>query len=107
MRCAPHAVSIESAITSRDTSEYFMPSVPIEMPSLTVIVPKVCGIAPDSRSACSARRARRSSPALQGVIVLCALWFVVQEMEMKDQTGKLVAKGKGVTVVRNPDAAKK
>ena len=36
-----------------------------------------------------------------------ALWFVVQEMEMKDQTGKLLAKGKGVTVVRNPDAAKK
>ena len=36
-----------------------------------------------------------------------ALWFVVQEMEMKDQTGKLVAKGRGVTVVRNPDAAKK
>ena len=36
-----------------------------------------------------------------------ALWFVVQEMEMKDQTGKLVAKGKGVTVVRNPDAGKK
>jgi len=36
-----------------------------------------------------------------------ALWFVVQEMEMKDQTGKTVAKGKGVTVVRNPDAGKK
>jgi acyl dehydratase len=36
-----------------------------------------------------------------------ALWFVVQEMEMKDQTGKLLAKGKGITVVRNPDAAKK
>ena len=36
-----------------------------------------------------------------------ALWFVVQEMEMKDQTGKLLAKGRGVTVVRNPDAAKK
>jgi acyl dehydratase len=36
-----------------------------------------------------------------------ALWFVVQETEMKDQTGKLVAKGRGVTVVRNPDAAKK
>ena len=35
------------------------------------------------------------------------LWFVVQEMEMKDQTGKLLAKGKGITVVRNPDAAKK
>jgi hypothetical protein len=26
---------------------------------------------------------------------------------MKDQAGKLVAKGKGVTVVRNPDAGKK
>lgn len=36
-----------------------------------------------------------------------ALWFVVQEMEMKDQAGKLLAKGRGVTVVRNPDAAKK
>ena len=33
-------------MTSRETSEYFMPSVPIEMPSLTVMVPKVCGIAP-------------------------------------------------------------
>ena len=33
-------------MTSRETSEYFMPSVPIEMPSLTVMVPKICGIAP-------------------------------------------------------------
>src|SRR5438477_8351856 len=37
MHCALHAVSIESAMTSRETSEYFIPSVPIEMPSLTVI----------------------------------------------------------------------
>jgi len=29
----PTTVSIESAMTSRDTSEYFIPSVPIEMPS--------------------------------------------------------------------------
>jgi acyl dehydratase len=36
-----------------------------------------------------------------------ALWFVTQETEMKDQAGKLVAKGTGITVVRNPDAAKK
>jgi acyl dehydratase len=37
-----------------------------------------------------------------------ALWFVVSEMEMKDAgSGKLVAKARGVTVVRNPDAAKK
>src|SRR6059036_1973995 len=44
MLCALHAVSIESAMTSRETREYFMPSVPIEMPSLTVIVPNVCGM---------------------------------------------------------------
>ena len=42
---------MESAITSRETSEYFMPSVPIEMPSLTVIVPNICGMAPAARSA--------------------------------------------------------
>ena len=36
-----------------------------------------------------------------------ALWFVVSETSMKDQSGKLVAKGTGITVVRNPDAAKK
>ena len=43
---APITVSIESAITSRDTSEYFMPSVPIEMPSDTVMVLKITGLAP-------------------------------------------------------------
>ena len=36
-----------------------------------------------------------------------ALWFVVSETSMKDQAGKLVAKGTGITVVRNPDAGKK
>ena len=36
-----------------------------------------------------------------------ALWFVVSETSMKDQSGKLVAKGTGITVVRNPDAGKK
>ena len=70
MLCAPHAVSIESAITSRETREYFMPSVPIEIPSLTVMVPNTWGMAPLARAALSARRARTSRPALQGVIVL-------------------------------------
>ena len=51
MLCAWHTVSIESAITSRETRLYFMPSVPIEMPSLTVIVPNTCGIVPASRNA--------------------------------------------------------
>ena len=55
MLCAPQTVSMESAMTSRDTSEYFMPSVPIEMPSLTVMVPKTCGMRPGRRTAASAR----------------------------------------------------
>ena len=36
-----------------------------------------------------------------------ALWFVISETEMKDQAGKPVAKARSITVVRNPDAAKK
>ena len=48
---ALHAVSMESAITSRETSEYFIPSVPIAIPSLTVIVPNTWGIAPADLSA--------------------------------------------------------
>jgi acyl dehydratase len=37
-----------------------------------------------------------------------ALWFVVSEMEMKDaSSGKPVAKARSITVVRNPDVAKK
>ena len=57
-------------MTSRETSEYFMPSVPIAIPSLTVIVPNICGIAPAPRTAASARLASVSSPMLHGVIVL-------------------------------------
>ena len=36
-----------------------------------------------------------------------ALWFVVSETSMKDKAGKLVAKATSITVVRNPDAARK
>jgi acyl dehydratase len=36
-----------------------------------------------------------------------ALWFVVSETSMMDQIGKPVAKATSITVVRNPDAAKK
>ncbi len=64
---ALQTVSIESAMTSRETSEYFIPSVPIEMPSETVIVPKTCGIVPASRRAAIARSARAPIPTLQGV----------------------------------------
>ena len=38
--------SMASAITSRDTSEYFIPSVPMLMPSVTVITPYICGMPP-------------------------------------------------------------
>ena len=54
---APATVSSESAITSRDTSEYFIPSVPIEMPSETVMVPNATGLAAGGGHA--GRRARR------------------------------------------------
>ena len=54
----------------RETSEYFMPSVPIEMPSATVMVPKTCGITPDSRSAPIARSESVAMPALHGVRLL-------------------------------------
>ena len=57
MLWALQAVSIESAITSRETREYFIPSVPIEMPSLTVMVPNIWGIVPAARSASTARSA--------------------------------------------------
>ena len=42
----PTTVSIESAITSRDTSEYFIPSVPIEIASDTVMVLKITALPP-------------------------------------------------------------
>ena len=67
-----HTVSMESAITSRDTSEYFMPSVPIEMPSEMVMVPNICGMAPAFFNATSARAASAPMPMLHGVTVLCA-----------------------------------
>ena len=64
------AVSIASAITSRLTREYFIPSVPIEMPSLTVMVPNIGGMPPAFRAESSARRDKASNPTLHGVIVL-------------------------------------
>src|SRR4028119_1399753 len=71
--CPLQTVSIESAITSLDTREYFIPSVPIEIPSLIVIVPNTCGMAPASLALAIARKARSFNPILQGVIVLYPL----------------------------------
>src|SRR5438876_3327962 len=67
--CPFTAVSIESAITSRETSEYFMPSVPMPMPSVTVGKPNTCGIAPAAFTAAAARSTSGWIPALQGFMV--------------------------------------
>src|SRR5262249_50206607 len=48
------------------------PSVPIEIASLTVMVPKTWGMAPAAWSASPARAASRSRPALHGVRLLYA-----------------------------------
>ena len=48
--CAHITVSIESAIRSRDCSEKLMPSVPMEMPSLTPMVLKRIGTIPAART---------------------------------------------------------
>ncbi len=63
----PTTVSIESAITSRDTSEYFIPCVPIEMPSEIVMVLKMSGLLPALATPSAAARASWSMCALQGV----------------------------------------
>ena len=62
-------VSIASAITSRDTSEYFIASVPMPIPSVTVGKPNICGLAPTASSAVTARSASGAMPALQGFMV--------------------------------------
>ncbi len=68
--CAPTTVSIESAITSRDTSEYRMPGVPIEMPSDTVMVPNVVLLPPAALAPFAAASASLSMCMLQGVRLL-------------------------------------
>src|SRR5450755_139855 len=59
--------STESAITSRLTSEDFMPSVPIEIPSDTAIVPNSNGTAPACRTPSFAAAASPLRCRLHGV----------------------------------------
>ena len=65
----PTQVSTQLAITSRETSEYFMLSVPMAMPSEMVGVPEISGLAPASLRACTAASASRCRPDLQSVMV--------------------------------------
>ncbi len=57
-------------MTSRETREYFIPSVPIEMPSETVIVSKMMALPPAALAPASASRASLSMCMLQGVTML-------------------------------------
>jgi hypothetical protein len=60
----PTTVSMESAMTSRETREYFMPSVPMEMPSEMVMVLKMTALPPAALTPAAAR-----GPALVDVHV--------------------------------------
>ncbi len=66
-------VSTQSLITSRLTSEYFMPSVPMAIPSEMVGVPNVWALPPASWMASTAASASFCRPELQGVMVLWPL----------------------------------
>src|SRR6185295_7017832 len=67
MPSQPTTVSTESAMTSRDTREYFMPSLPMEMPSEIVMVLKTMALPPASLAPLSASRASWSMCMLHGV----------------------------------------
>ena len=60
--------SIESAMTSRDTSDAFMPSVPIDTPSLTAIVLNSIGVPPAARIPSLTNVASRRWLMLQGIV---------------------------------------
>ena len=63
--CAPITVSMESAMRSRDCSEKLMPSVPIEIPSLTPMVLKRMPSRPAASTPCFTFAARSRRCMLQ------------------------------------------
>src|SRR5437868_452491 len=67
-RCPRATSSIESAITSRLTSEAFMPSVPIETPSETAMVLNSMGVPPAARIPALTFSANRRWLKLQGMV---------------------------------------
>ena len=70
MPSQPTTVSIESAMTSRETSEYFIPSVPIEMPSEMVMVLNTTPLPPAASAPLHDSRASLSMCMLHGVTSL-------------------------------------
>src|ERR1700680_2612433 len=67
-RCPRATSSMESAITSRLTSEAFIPSVPIETPSETAMVLNSIGVPPAARMPALTCSARRRWSKLQGMV---------------------------------------
>ncbi len=65
--CAHITVSIESAIRSRDWSEYFIPSVPIDVPSETPTVLKRSPTRPAAATPSFTAAARSSRCMLHGL----------------------------------------
>jgi hypothetical protein len=64
--------SIESAMISREMSDAFIPSVPIEIASFTEIVVASIGVPPSSRTPSLMRSARRRWLKLQGCMSVYA-----------------------------------
>ena len=91
----PTTVSIESAITSRETSEYFIPSLPIEMPSEMVMVLKMIALPPASLAPPSASSASLSMCMLQGVT-----WLQVEAMPMSGFRKSSGLKPTGYSIAR-------
>ena len=60
--------SIESAMISRLTSDVFMPSVPMVMPSLIAIVLNSIGVPPAARTPRFTCSASARSPKLHGIV---------------------------------------
>ena len=80
---SPNAtVSMESAMTSRLTSDAFMPSVPMDIPSLIVIVPNMKGTLFASQTPSFTFFASRSRWTLQGVTSLARLPIATKGLSM-------------------------
>ena len=72
-RCPKATISIESAITSRLMRDAFIPSVPMVIPSLTVMVPNSKGVPPAAFTPSWTFWASLPRWTLQGVTLLARL----------------------------------
>jgi hypothetical protein len=67
-RCARATSSIESATTSRETSDVFIPEVPIVIPSEIAIVLNSIGVPPAARIPSLTLAASTRRPKLHGIV---------------------------------------